>query len=72
VGALELIEDGRDGRLVPCGEVAPLARGMHVLLEDDAQRAALARAGHAKVQAQFSRQAIIRAYIELYRQLLRA
>lgn len=70
-GALELIEDGGDGRLVPCGEAAPLAQAIAELLADDAQRAALAQAGHAKVTARFGAPAILAAYIELYRQLLR-
>jgi glycosyltransferase involved in cell wall biosynthesis len=70
-GALELIEDGVDGLLVPCGEAAPLARAIAALLQDDTQRAALARAGHAKVNAHYCQPAIIAAYIELYRQLLR-
>jgi glycosyltransferase involved in cell wall biosynthesis len=70
-GALELIEDGIDGLLVPCGEAAPMAQAITDLLRDDALRATLARAGHAKVNARFSAPAIIAAYIELYRQLLR-
>ena len=57
--------------LVPCGEARPLAHGIIALLEDDAQRTALARAGQAKVNAQFSQPAIIQSYIELYRALLR-
>jgi glycosyltransferase involved in cell wall biosynthesis len=71
-GALELIDDGIDGQLVSCGEVAPLAHAIAALLQDDARRAALGRAGHDKVSAQFSAPAIIAAYIGLYRQLLRA
>jgi len=71
-GALELIEDGIDGLLVPCGEAAPLARAIASLLQDDALRGTFARAGHAKLNARFSAEAVIAAYIELYRQLLRA
>lgn len=70
-GALELIEDGTDGVLVPCGEPAPLAQALTALLTDDTLRAAIARAGHAKVDAHFGQTAVIRAYIELYRALLR-
>lgn len=70
-GALELIEDGVDGMLVPVGEKAPLARAIAALLEEDALRGALARAGYAKVNARFSQPAVVSAYIELYRQLLR-
>lgn len=69
-GALELISDGIDGLLVPRDEVAPLARAIAALLEDDALRAGLARAGHAKVGARFSETAIVAAYIDLYRGLL--
>lgn len=71
-GALELIADGVDGLLVPRDEVAPLARAIASLLEDDALRAGLARAGHTKVGARFSEAAIVAAYIDLYRGLLRA
>jgi glycosyltransferase involved in cell wall biosynthesis len=69
-GALELIEDGVDGLLVPCGETEPLTRAITGLLQDDALRTGLARAGHAKVNAQFSPPAIINTYRELYRRLL--
>lgn len=71
-GALELIDDGIDGMLVPCGEASPLARAIEILLEDDALRAGLAQAGHAKVGMQFSQTAVIAAYLDLYRTLLRA
>jgi glycosyltransferase involved in cell wall biosynthesis len=69
-GALELIEDGSDGLLVPCGEAPPLGRAITALLENDAMRAALAQAGQAKVNARFSQTAIITAYTGLYHRLL--
>lgn len=68
-GALELIDDGVDGMLVRCGEAPPLARAIKALLEDDALRAGLARAGLAKVNMQFSQTAVITAYLDLYRML---
>jgi glycosyltransferase involved in cell wall biosynthesis len=69
-GANELVRPAIDAVQVPCEDAAALAAGIGALLADDAQRAALASAGRARVARDFCREAVIGAYIELYRQLL--
>jgi glycosyltransferase involved in cell wall biosynthesis len=69
-GARELVRPGIDALQVPCEDAAALAAGIGTLLADEAQRAALAAAGRARVARDFGREAVIGAYLELYRQLL--
>ncbi len=70
-GPAELIEDGRDGFLVPVADPAGLAQGIRqALCLDAAARQALVSAGRAKLEARFGEAAIVGAYIELYRRLI--
>ncbi len=48
-GVMDVIADGRDGLLVPFGDVAALAEAISRLLADGALRAELGAAGEAKV-----------------------
>ncbi|MDD3651681.1 glycosyltransferase [Immundisolibacter sp.] len=69
-GARELVRPGIDALQVPCEDVGALAGGIGTLLADEAQRAALAAAGRARAARDFGREAVIGAYLDLYRQLL--
>ena len=70
-GARELIEEGRTGLLCDSEDTADLAGQLQSLLTaSDADRRALGEAGHAYLSRHFSREAILDAYLSLYRQLL--
>ena len=66
-GIGELVADGVSGRLVPPNDVAALAAVLGELIGDPAQRQRLARAGRAKVAADFDREVNIEALAELFR-----
>lgn len=71
-GALELVEDGCTGVLCPCAEPSALAGCLAALLSGAAQdRWALGTAGRARLEQAFSKDAIVGAYVALYRDLLR-
>lgn len=48
-GIPDVVDDGKDGILVPFGDVGALAAAIRALLDDPARRAALGAAGRAKV-----------------------
>ena len=52
-GVGELVEDGVAGRLVAPGDIASLTAAIEALLADPERRAAMGRAGRAKVEAEF-------------------
>lgn len=52
-GVAELVEDGISGFLVPPGDAAALAEKLAILLADPALRAAMGKAGRARVRAGF-------------------
>jgi glycosyltransferase involved in cell wall biosynthesis len=65
-GALELSTHEEDALQVPCEDSRRLAQGIERLLRDDALRAGLAAAGHARLAARYSKEAIVSAYLDLY------
>jgi hypothetical protein len=69
-GALELTSHGADVWRVPCRDPVALATGIRRVLEDEELALKLAVAGHARVQRDFSRAAVVDRYLELYRSLL--
>ncbi len=69
-GARELTRHGEDAWQVPCGDAAALAEGIRTVLTDAGLAGTLAAAGHARVLADFSREAVVRRYLEIYRELL--
>lgn len=71
-GATELIVDGQSGRLVPVQDEAALAQGIAEVLGDDCLRQELALRGTACVARHHAPEAVLAAYLSLYRELLRA
>ena len=70
-GALELIDDGSSGLLCDCKDAAGMASLIRQLLEaPEADRAALARAGHARLHERYGQASIVETYLSLYRSLL--
>ena len=71
-GALETVADGLTGWLVPEGDSEALARAMSYALDQSADnRAEMAQAGRAGVVRRFSKGAMTRATLDVYRDLLR-
>jgi glycosyltransferase involved in cell wall biosynthesis len=66
----ELISDGKDGLLVPAGDVAALAAGMLRLLKDRALARRLGAAGRRTVTGRFSLKRYSLGLMELYDELL--
>jgi glycosyltransferase involved in cell wall biosynthesis len=72
VGAVpRVIEDGRNGWLVPPGEVGALARAMRKALEAPEHARALAESAFDDYAQDFTADAMGRRYVALYRRLLR-
>jgi glycosyltransferase involved in cell wall biosynthesis len=69
-GMLEVVEDGRSGRLTPPGDSAALAQAMLALWRDAGQRHALAQQGARRVAERFSEPAVARRMEQLYAELL--
>ena len=70
LGALELIEDGSNGLLVPVSDPERLAAAIMNLLDDTAAGRQLAAGGAAVLSARFSEPVVVDAYREMYRTLL--
>lgn len=66
----EVVVDAVTGVLVAPGEVAPLAEAMLALARDPARRAALGRAGQARVRAEFGLERMVEETLAVYRSLL--
>jgi glycosyltransferase involved in cell wall biosynthesis len=70
-GASELARDGEDGVLIPMEDVPALTSALRVLLAAPAsERRRLVDAGRATLAARYSKQAVVTAYLELFRTLL--
>lgn len=69
-GIPEIVDDGRDGLLVPPGDGDALAAALVSLLEDPARRARMAGAGREKIRQRFAFADMVRAYENVYRELL--
>ncbi len=69
-GAREITRHGEDAWCVPCGDAPALAQGIRTVLADAGLARRLTETGHARVQREFGRQAIVDRYLELYRRLL--
>lgn len=69
-GATELITPNENGLTTPIQDPDALADAFEQLMNDPAQRAALAEAGLNTVQTRFSKEVITREYLNLYERLL--
>jgi glycosyltransferase involved in cell wall biosynthesis len=65
-GIPEAIVDGREGILVPPGDVDALARGLRALLTDRMRRRAFAAAALARARQEFTVQVMADRYLQLY------
>lgn len=65
-GIPEIIEDGRDGLLVPPADSAALAAAIRDLLLDPLRRRSMAGSGKAKVAQSFRYEDMVRAYENVY------
>jgi glycosyltransferase involved in cell wall biosynthesis len=71
-GLTETVVPGVTGLLVPPGDAAALAGALEqVLLLEPAQRAAMGRAGQARVRALYSTSALQSATLAVYERVLR-
>lgn len=71
-GALELIEDGVTGNIVPIGDVEALARAMLHLLRNDEARARISERARVDSRARFSLEQMVDATEKVYREALTA
>ncbi len=72
-GALELIEDGRNGLLVPCKDDQTLAASIRDCLNDQSGLLVrLGAAGKASLASDHSSEVIVRAYLDMYASLCRS
>lgn len=67
-----LVEDRRDGRLVPTEDEPALAAAITALLDAPDAAAAMARSARARVEREFSQAAMVDAYEACYREACRA
>ncbi len=70
-GNRELVESGKNGLIVPPGDVPALATALLSLLDDRERRLAMGRAARARVQHDFNIDTIVDQYESLYRALVR-
>jgi glycosyltransferase involved in cell wall biosynthesis len=69
--AQELVEEGHTGLLCPCNDPAALAERLaEALRSPEAHLRTLGKAGQKVLEARFSRPAILRLYLDLYRRLM--
>jgi glycosyltransferase involved in cell wall biosynthesis len=69
-GLVELIDDGVEGLIVPTGSVEPLAAAIASLATDPARRAAMGKAGRARVVREFTVEVFAQRTVEAYRRAL--
>ena len=70
-GTPDLLANGACGLLVPSGDATAMADALIRVLRDGDLRAKLARAGRTRAVSSFSQSAMVVAYEELYRSVLR-
>jgi glycosyltransferase involved in cell wall biosynthesis len=66
-----LIEDDKTGLLVPVDDAAALADAMRALTQDKPRAQALAEAGYAVFEAQFSEPRVVARYREFFETVTR-
>ncbi len=70
-GCVDAVIDGQTGLLVPPEDPVALAEAIERLLDDRELARRLGASARARVEREFSQSRLIRAHLELYRQLLR-
>ena len=70
-GVEEAVTHGCEGLLAEPGDVQGLADGLFRLLADPDYRAALGRAGRARVLRDYSLKGMVRAHAKIFRALLK-
>lgn len=70
VGPMEIARHAEDAWLVPVNDPAALAQGMELLLNTAPLREMLAANGYQTLLTRHSEEAIVSAYLDVYRQLL--
>jgi glycosyltransferase involved in cell wall biosynthesis len=65
-GPKALIEDGKDGLLVPIDDAEALSGGIRRLLDDEGVRTRLARRGAQRVELEFSEAAVVAQWTALF------
>lgn len=70
-GPKSLIKDGEDGILVPVDDDKAMAKAIEHILANPDLAEAMAQAGYARVQTQFSEAQVVDQYVALYRDLLK-
>ena len=68
-GALELVDPGRNGLLVPCQSESDLATAIQALATDAAAREEMVKSGRDTVGRYYSESVIVSAYREMYDRL---
>lgn len=69
-GAVDSVQDGKTGILVPVGDAFALACALRSLLEDAAKRHAMGQSGQTWVRQEFSRDRIMTALAREYQSLI--
>jgi lipopolysaccharide/colanic/teichoic acid biosynthesis glycosyltransferase/glycosyltransferase involved in cell wall biosynthesis len=69
-GAIDSILDGETGFLVPAGDAMALASALGALLDDAELRARMGQAARLRMERDFSRTAVEREQVRIYRRLL--
>ncbi|MES9852030.1 MAG: glycosyltransferase [Candidatus Thiodiazotropha sp. L084R] len=70
MGAREVMRHGEDGLLFECENAQSLAEYIEQALRDDGLRGEMAKRGYQRAEQEFGREAIMRDYLDLYRDLV--
>ena len=70
-GVRDVIEDGKNGFLVPSGDTEKFAEAVDKLLRDPDLREAMGKSGRERVKERFSKERLIGDIERLYLELLR-
>ena len=69
-GIVEIIDDGKDGFLVPSGDANGFVKKCLLIFQDVKMRNRIGAAAREKILSSFSVQSCAEAYYKIYRQLL--
>lgn len=69
-GAREIVRQGEDAVMAPCKDPVALANGIRRVAEDPDLIRVMHEAGHRRLEEDFSKQAVMQQYIELYSRLI--